>query len=1237
MTPTIPPGTTSLVALGAKQLAAFLKRNEVKNLLGVVAADVARTSGVAPGKVGEVRGLVMGLRVDPQVMGALKRLLDAGDLTVTPLLEKRLEEILAPADPDLASLGLAAITARSFEANVSLAKRDERGVSRVEGQLTRSLVQDQMSGLRREMQEGLADVRSAAATPAAPGIPDLGGFPNGTTRILGDLEKVDPASAAGLAAALAAGGSGRPAELIANEQDWMAAGGAELWVALGKLADRGEAYKAAESAYRRAAEMPDVADRARQLVRASGSARLRGEEARAEELLALAEEIDPGNPALAIAAARRAEDPEEILDLVAGVEARDTDQAVLLELTRAGAESARGDFDQAAAHVAVARRLDPESPMAREVGANVVFLRAQLGLPEEAPVDRAELAGVAGDLANLGRELAADGRTEAGATLLGRASQAASLAEDFERADELLEEALATPDRGGAGEALAEAALLLQRFELVDSLATGEGEEARLNRAVAHVLGEREVKAAAEELDSLIASEDEPIAARAAFMRLAAASPVHDVPWSEEAEELVGAEKPEAVAVLRAEFLAEDSQIPEAEAALAPFSSSPAPLRHLVGLAVRREDLEAAIRLSEELISRHDEPRDRLGHAGLLARRGERETARDRFLMLARDTGLPADVRGKAYGRATNLAVEIGDLVEVARLSEEWLGFAPAEEDPVWLHILALARRRHHEEALSFWRGHEVEIRELRQAILLAEIYGFGADPPAALERIAALSDSFERPEELEFTLMTTALRTEGAEREKLGEALEQRIKKTFADFPERFPDSEWLQAYKVDEDDPGAFLETIRPQLEARAELGQALLEEVRKGAGATHILAAASGRSVGELWAKLPALPLGYSEAAVDSEERANAADALAKRAAVWDQSAIFVVGGLGDTSRAALRNALPASLIAESTFEDVSSDLRKLTENQTGHISYNPAAEGLVMGETSAAEREAEGRRAKGMAELADGLTVRPDYRREEEEKLEEEVKGLSAAGRAWPATLAVAHREGLAIFSDDRFVRLTARRSGVPAFGTLALLDVLVEQGSLPEARRAASRRRLYRSGAWGLEIGAEELVGLVREDGFEMSAGLRAVLDDAVGWPARGIESVEVALALLNAVHAERREEFPKWVHLVLESLNGALGEDHERWTRFLISASLNPLRKPPSLSTPAVQALIEALRGHEYFRAHPPKSDFVLDAINEALALADDDRARAVYFRLLIDMLGPKDRAAAIETFVSKD
>lgn len=1231
--PTIPPGASSLAALGAKQLIAFRKRNEVKNLLETVASEVAKTPGVAPDKVSKVRALVMGLRVDPQVMGGLKRLLDAGDITATPLLEKRLEEILVPEDPDLASLGLPGITAHSFEANVSLAKREDRGVSRVEGQLTRSLFREQISGLRREMQAGFEDMRAAEVIPAGKTIPDFG-FSNGTTRILGDLETADPESAARLATALGAGGAARALELIENEQAWMQSGGAELWVALGRLADRSGSFQAAESAYLKAAEMPDVSDRARQLVRASASARLRGDLARSEELFAQAQKIEPENPALAIAAARRTEDPEEILRLVAEVEPADDAQAVLLELTRAGAESGRRDFERARAHVAAARQLDPDGPMVREVAATIALFEAQAGLSDKEPIDRGELTGAAAQLAEIGRELGEDGRPGASAVILGRASQASSLAEDYESANDFLEEALALEDRDEAAEAIAEAALLLRRFELIDSLELGKGEEGRLNLAISHVLGEHEVKAAAEELDRLIESGDEAIAARAAFMRLAAASPVHDVAWSEKAEKMIASDKPEVVAVLKAEFLAEEDRIPEAEQTLAPFSSSAEPLRRLVALAVRREDPEAALRLSEELISRHDEPRDRLSHAGLLARQGERGTARDRFLLLARNASLPAEVRGQAYGRATNLAMEIGDLIDVERLSEEWLTFAPDEEDPVWLHVFALARRRRYGEALAFWRDHEREVRELRQAILLTEVYGFGADPPEALERIAALSDRFDRPEELEYNLMTTALRTEGSTREEIGEELGQRIKKTFADFPDRFPDSDWLQAYKIDEDDPASFLEAIRPQLEARAEFGQALLEEVRKGSGATHVLAAASGRTVGEIWASLPALPLGYSDQTIGSEERSAAADALGKRAAVWDPTSIYVVGGLGNASARTLRNALPASVIAESTFDDVSSDLRKVGEGQTSHISYDLNAGRLVMGETTVAEREREAKRAEGMVEMANGFSVRADLQREEEEKLSKDIEALAAAGRTLPATLAVAQRENLAVFSDDRFLRLAARRIGIPAFGTLALLDVLVEHGSISESDRASARRRIYNSGAWGMEIGREELIELVREDEFEPTAGIHAVLNDVVAWPARGIEAVEIALALLNAIHTERPAVFSKWVHRVVDSLTHSLGKDYERWARFLTLAALNPFREPPCLSVPAIQALIEALRNLEYFRYFQPKSDFVLDAINEALAVAEDNKSRAVYFRLLIDLLGPEDREAAIATFV---
>jgi hypothetical protein len=135
-------------------------------------------------------------------------------------------------------------------------------------------------------------------------------------------------------------------------------------------------------------------DRARQLVRASGSAALGGGEERSEALLARAKEIDAQNPAITIAIARQTEDPDEVMDMLAGVEPVDDTQAALLELTRAGAESARQNIQAAKGHVAAARELHPDSPMVEEVGANIVLFAALGGLPDDVAPDRSELAGV---------------------------------------------------------------------------------------------------------------------------------------------------------------------------------------------------------------------------------------------------------------------------------------------------------------------------------------------------------------------------------------------------------------------------------------------------------------------------------------------------------------------------------------------------------------------------------------------------------------------------------------------------------------------------------------------------------------------------------------------------------------------------------------------------------------------------------------------------------------------------
>jgi hypothetical protein len=64
------------------------------------------------------------------------------------------------------------------------------------------------------------------------------------------------------------------------------------------------------------------------------------------------------------------------------------------------------------------------------------------------------------------------------------------------------------------------------------------------------------------------------------------------------------------------------------------------------------------------------------------------------------------------------------------------------------------------------------------------------------------------RPERLEYALIVSALRREGAQLEP---ALDLRIRESFETFTERFPESHLMQAYEVDPDDPmGALLEVL-------------------------------------------------------------------------------------------------------------------------------------------------------------------------------------------------------------------------------------------------------------------------------------------------------------------------------------------------------------------------------------------------------------------------------------------
>jgi hypothetical protein len=1245
MSPIPPPDPLGVAALSAQQLRAFRNRNEVKNLLRLVAKEVGQAVGLPPGTESVVRRKVMGLGTDPWLMGALKRLLEEGDLSAKTAIGDRLSQILTFGNPDLDRLELPALAARSFERNAPAAKRDPRRAAHLDELMTRNLVESKIEQLQSEMRAGFDEIQSL---PVGAGLGGGGALlsdhelPTRSQAALAALDRSDAGAGAQLRAALAAGGAERVVELIEDPQPWVRDGGSALWSALGRLALQSGAFAADEKAHLASVERPDVDDRAREIIRASRAAALAGNGERAEELLAEAETIDPRNPAVAIARARQEEDPERLLELLEDVRPVDEEQTVVIELTRAGAELGRGEFELGSELIERARAIEPDSGAADELEAMSTLLKAQEAGDKEHGPARSELLGAGRTLGRLGREVAEEKRAGAAATVLGRAAIAFGLAGEETAGRAELEEALRlVAGDEEAGEVIAEAALLLDRADVIPTLRLKDGERADLLRASAVVHGDDQegLAAAVDVLDALLGSEREEIRQRAAVMRLGAASSRSGIPWSERAGALVASERPEVAAILRAEMLAGEGRIAEARATVGPHSGVDQALRLQVKLAVEEESWEESLRLCDELISRRADPLDELNRVSLLLRTGDREGALQQLRGLARDQRAPTDLRTSAYGRLSNLQMEAGELVELARTSAEWAEFAPDQDDPIWLHLFARCRRSEHREALSYWREHPVEVESEDQALLLSEAFSFGAPRGEALEKLAELSDRFERPEALELNLMMTTLRREGEESEaEISEELGERIRETFEEFPKRFPDSEYLQAIEIDSEDPGgSFIETLMPQLRARAELGKEQAEEVRQGTIPIASVAAATGRSIGEIWMQIGALPLGYSNEQTSVREHAAAAEAVRKRGATWEPSSIFLVGGLGGEDRDTLRGALPASLICESTFADVANDAGRPRSQPGGTISFDLESGRLQMSEQDREEQERDRLRAEGMLTLARELKTRPDWQpqadRDDWRPFFEDTE-VRRPFRVWAATCAVAQRERLAVYSDDRFVRLSAEQLGLPTFGTLALADVLVEEGRLSPERHAAIRRRIFARGAWGMEPTREELIGDARDAGLEPTPGVWAALHDQSAWIGRGILAVEDCLALLESVHSERPEALTVWVRQCIIALRETLGGGHERWVRFLLHATLNPFRDPPVLSDAGAIAVTKSLRDIRYFSAYPAERNLVISVIAESLSAADERRFRAAYLRRVMRRLSALDQAVAITTFI---
>jgi tetratricopeptide (TPR) repeat protein len=1049
------------------------------------------------------------------------------------------------------------------------------------------------------------------------------------------LGRTDQAAAARLERAYREGAVSLAA---AVREDTFDDGITDLLVAAARILAKTVFLAEAETAFLVAARLTDdPRDKARQLTRASGLAALQGAPERSGRHLDGARRLVPDHPAVLIAEARASADSQFALEHLAGVEPENDRERAVLHQTRAQALLHQGDEDDAREEFALAKQADAGNEMVVEFGAVLSMAAAHRRLKEGEAVDPVPLREAASVFEDLAAEIGGQGRLDEAAQLLARAAEALLIAHEPGEAARVLRSVV--DPRSLKLESvlyLGEVAGMAGRPDLVLELvpADADATPARLLRADAEAQGEdpQDRSSAVRVLKGLLDDADANIARRAAFAVLAASVEFEDVAWDEAAAAIVAAEKADVEVAMRAERALLLGNPGEAQRILLPQAGNTVALRRLRDYAALAGEWEKAKDRSRELIRRERDPRDRLALAETFRKLNERSDAEREFTALAGDASLAAEIRESAFRALAEIPGANRDYEAIRAVSQEWHEALPASPNAMWNLMFALARLSRHADAWTIAQTANLIADTEPRAALYGEILSRAAPRADALKRLIEISDRFgRRVEAVEALIITTSLDAE-AENLAFDDGTERRVRETFATFSKRFPESRMIRSMPAPQtpEEIANFFTTLAgntPQLQH--EIGEAIVA----GRAPVNALAALSSGSIGKTWSRLRALPIGFGMEERDGADREAAREALGG-AAVWDSSSLFVVLGLGEQIADAIRASLPGSTVVTETLEDVDGDMRA-PGKPSGETLHTPAGDFGVR--DIPAEEVAQERRRAEQALLAVKLfEVQPALGADADSDLSREYKSSESGPefRAVFGTLLLAQRTGRPVFSDDRFIREVARSFGLKTFGTLALLDIMAEDGIITAEARKAARRNLAAIGAWGVGLARDELIVVGVEDGFALTRTTAGALRDRARWRANPSLAWLEVLPFLLAAHAQSPDAFRGWVLRALDSAQTSFPEMGRAWSVEIMLVVAWSQAVAEEVPDEFFQALVEEAKRLPWWLTETGY-DPVLGPLSKMLTLVgvSDVHERFGIFRLLVPRLRASDQFRAVLAF----
>lgn len=994
--------------------------------------------------------------------------------------------------------------------------------------------------------------------------------------ILNELRAANEDDAARLARAVQRGGAAAASELLANE-----ALSFDLSMAVGRMLMLAGAWVQASGAFGRAVDTGEGSGRA--LVAQAIAEEVSGNESRARELLARAEQLDPDDPTVQIELASRIENADHRASALDALQASTPRLRARLLAEQASARLAQGHYREAGELATQSRTADPLGP-GDEMEATATIFRAADDV-QFCVSDRRRVRQAAESLSDLVKKLRDVGRFGPAQLCQARAALGFALCDEDSETRSRCEDAIAhrtDVEEGAATWIYVQAALAIGDGDLASRFAyeQPQTEHEKLLNLAGRVFSGRASSEDATPLAELSASHDRDVASYADNLRLVAAdTPAFPIPT--DVCERLGPNHP-AVRRMEAFRLAEDDgahSLARARAHLDGFDDVES-LTASAELARRDSDFTAQAALLHRVYDHRPTPFQGLLVAQALSQIPDLKRARREAENVARRTDAPRQVRMRAYALAAQCAANDGAWSEMERVATEWLALSDRSTRATWALLFALAKQESWEKAAALLDPEHIQVDRLDEAELIAAVVVRSEVSASALRTLTNLSDQFERPESLEYAVLTASLGSEHLI--DTGSALDARIRATFDDFGNRFPRSELVRSVDIDPDDPIGSLERAMPQVSPAVEqLRQDAEAGIGSGTVPLAMLADLVGRPTIEVLVRRGPLPLGPG---TDGEADA-ASRALASAGACWTADALAIVGGLPHGMRSKVERALPNSVVSQTVFAETARTapggavVGFAVRGSDGRLRIHEAdqdEETRVVEALTQATRLAKSFRACAAraTETTPGDLARA---------FSPDMAGRHAVSML--QTIELARQEQRPLFAADRAVRRLATEFGVPSFGVNELFEMLCEEGVWTPEEKEDGRARLRFQGVWGISANGFDYVELGRRTGWDPGhrgwqavwSDLAAVKADTPGWISR-MAHVLATAALENPC------SLPNWAETIAACLVRSGISTYEAASTALIS---DLLKARPEIDDRSAAKAIDAVMALRFLEAYP--------------------------------------------------